>query len=165
VRVSEIKRHLDGRIERFECLLLLRRPHVAVLRFDQKVAREADGFAFPAGSRSYGFFWRRRPYLLYRMVDPAGRLIAHRFDAVEDMGLREGEISYTDLLLDIWIDALGNARVEDEGEVADCLRRGLLSLGQHQRIEHTRALLLRRHAVILREAERLLRQARVEGPT
>lgn len=163
MRVSEIKRHLDGRIERFECLLLLRRPHVAVLRFDQKVARKADGFAFPAGSRSYGFFWRRRPYLLYRMVDPAGRLIAHRFDAVEDMRLSERTMSYTDLLLDVWVDPLGNARVEDEDEVAACLKRGLLSAEQHRRIEQTRALLLRRHAVIVREAERLLREAPVEG--
>ncbi len=163
MRVSEIKRHLDGRVERFECLLLVRRPHVAVLRFDQREAREADGFAFPAGSRSYGFFWRRRPYLLYRMVDPAGRLIAHRFDAVEDMRLSERTISYTDLLLDVWVDALGNARVEDEDEVADCLKRGLLSTEQHRRIEQTRALLLQRHAIIAREAERLLRETLPEG--
>ena len=52
VRVGEIKRHLDGRIERFECRLVVRQPHMVVLRFDHEEAREADGFSFPAGSRS-----------------------------------------------------------------------------------------------------------------
>lgn len=156
MRVTEVKRHLDGRVERFDCRLVARRPHLAVLRFDHRAELRAGGFLFPAGSRSYGFFWRRRPYQLYRMTGPDGRLIAHRFDVVEGVRLDEAEVSYTDLLLDLWVDPQGGSRVEDEDEVAAYARRGLLSTEQRARIERTRGLLLRRHAVIAREAARLL---------
>ena len=156
MRVTEVKRHLDGQVERFGCRLVARRPHLTVLRFDHGAELRAGGFLFPAGSRSYGFFWRRRPYQLYRMVGPNGRLIAHRFDVVEGVRLDEDEVSYTDLLLDLWVDPQGGPRVEDEDEVAEYARRGLLSPAQRAHIERTRGLLLRRHAVIAREAARLL---------
>jgi hypothetical protein len=159
VRITEVKRHLDGRVERFLCRLVLRRPHLVIVRFDHTTDRRAGGFLLPAGSRSFGFFWRRRPYLLYRMIGPDGRLIAHRFDIVEDVRLAERDVSYTGLLLDVWVDPQGNARVEDEDEVLDYARRGQLSAAQQERIERTRALLLRRHPTITREAARLLNQA------
>ena len=154
--VTEVKRHLDGRVERARCRLVLRRPHLVGLRFDHARERRVSDFVFAAGSRSYGFFWRRRPYQLYRMVGPEGRPIAHRFDVVEDVRLGEEEVSYTDLLLDVWVDSQGGVRVEDEDEVAEYARRGLLSPEQQARIERTRALLLRRHAAMVREAVRLL---------
>ena len=156
MEVTEVKRHLDGRVERFACRLVLRRPHLAVLLFEHKQERRTSGFVLPAGSRTFGFFWRRRPYLLYRFIGPDGRLIAHRFDVVEDVRLGEGGVSYTDLLLDVWVDASGTSRVEDPEEVAAFARRGLLSPAQRKRIGRTRELLLRRHHAIAREAARLL---------
>ena len=164
MRVTEVKRHLNGRSERFDCRLLARRPHLAVLRFDHGGERRASGFVFPAGSRSFGFFWRRRPYVLYRMVGPDGRLIAHRFDVVEEVRLDEDEVSYTDLLLDVWVDPRGGLRVEDEDEVAEHARRGLLSAAQRARIQRTQGLLLRRHAAIAREAARLIAWAQSVTP-
>jgi hypothetical protein len=56
----------------------------------------------------------------------------------------------------VWVPAEGEPRVEDEGEVAEQARRGLLSTDQRRNIERTRDLLLRRHAAIAREAARLL---------
>ena len=93
------------------------------------------------------------------MLGPHGRLIAHRFDVVEDVRLAERDVSYTDLLLDVWVDPQGNARVEDEADVLEYARRGRLSAARQERIDRTRALLLRRHAAITREAARLLNQA------
>ncbi len=159
MRIAEVKRHLDGRVERFDCRLVVRRPHVVVLRFDHEEEWQAGTVVLPLGSRSFGFFWQRRPYLLYRMAGPDGRLIGHRFDVVEEVRLAEREVSYTDLLLNLWVDAGGSVWVEDEDEVAECARRGLLSLAQRKRIERTRGWLLRRHAAIAREAARLLPQA------
>jgi predicted RNA-binding protein associated with RNAse of E/G family len=157
--ITETKRHLDGRVERFRCRLVLRRPHVAVLRFDHARARRAGRLLIPRGSRTHGFYWPRRPYVLYRIVDPRGRLIAHRFDVVETVRLDEREVSYTDLLLDVWVDASGRARVEDEDEVAGHARRGLLSKAQRTGIERAGALLRRRHRAIAAEAARLLAEA------
>ncbi len=158
MRITEVKRHLDGRVERFDCLLVTRRPQLIVVRFDHRRTRRAGGLLIPAGSRSYGFFWRRRGYVLYRIVGPDGSLIAHRFDVVEDVRLGDA-VSYTDLLLDVWIDPEGRVWVEDEEEVAEHGRHGLLSPAQRARIERTQALLLRRHGSIGREAAGLLDQA------
>jgi hypothetical protein len=161
VQITEVKRHLDGRVERFACTLVLRRPHLVVVCFDHKRRRRAGGFVLPAGGRSHGFFWRRRPYVLYRILGPRGRLIAHRFDAVADVRLRDDEVSYLDLLLDVWVDPSGAARVEDDDHVADYAARGLLSRARARRIASTRALLVRRHRAIAGEAARLLEQAGV----
>ena len=163
MQITEVKRHLDGRVERFRCRLMLRRPHLAVLRFDHAHTRRAGGFIFPRGSRSFGFFWPRRPYVLYRMENPRGQLIAHRFDVVEGVRLGEEEVSYTDLLLDLWIDPTGEARVEDEDEVDDHARRRLLSIERRHRIDRTRGLLLRRYTAIVKEAAGLLHAAGVAG--
>lgn len=161
VRVIEVKRRLDGRTSRFACALVLRRPHVVVLRYENKRTYRTAHTRIAAGSHTYGFFWKRRPYQLYRVVGPEGALIAHRFDVVEDVCLEERQVSYLDLLLDVWVDASGRAWVEDDDEVADYVRRGALTPAQHERIERTRALLLRRHGAIAREAERLLTEAGV----
>ena len=157
--ITEIKRHLDGRVERFRCPLVLRRPHVVVLRFDLDKARRAGGLLIPRGTRTHGFFWPRRPYVFYRFADARGLLLACRFDVVEHVRLGEREVSYTDLLLDVWVDASRQPYVEDEDEVVEYARRGLLSKPQERRIEHTRALLLRRHRAIEREALQLLADA------
>jgi predicted RNA-binding protein associated with RNAse of E/G family len=155
-QVTEVKRHLDGRVERFSCVLVAREPHIAVLRFDHQRRLVAGGAVFPAGGRTYGFFWPRRPYVLYRITGPGGALILHRFDVVEDVRLGEREVSYLDLLLDVLVDPSGNVRVEDEDDVAEYARRGLLSDARQARIERAKAVLLGRHAAIEREAVRLL---------
>ena len=156
MRITEVKRHLEGDAHRFDCELLLRRPELVVVLFRHWRERTAGGFSIPRGSRTYGFFWRRRPYSLYRIVEPDGGLIAHRYDVVADVRLDEREVSYLDLLLDIWIAPDGAVLVEDEDEVAHQARRGLLSREQVRGIERARALILRRHPAVAREAARLL---------
>ncbi len=156
MRFTEVKRHLDGRVERHSLRLVLRRPHLVVAFYEFARGLRTDGFTFPRGSVTYGFFWKRRPYVMYRMLDPQGRLVANRFDVVEDVHLGEREVSYRDLLLDIWIDASGMIQIADEDDVADARREGVLSNAQLARIERTRGLLLRRHRTITTEAERLL---------
>jgi predicted RNA-binding protein associated with RNAse of E/G family len=159
--ITETKRHVDGRVERFRCRLVLRRPHVAVLRFDLDKARRVNGLLIPRGSRTYGFFWPRRPYVHYRFADLRGNLIAHRFDVVEAVRLSETGVSYLDLLLDIWVAPDGTVQIEDEDEVSEHFRRGLLSKAQRQRIGRARALLLRRHRAIAAEAARLLAEMNI----
>jgi len=156
VQIEEIKRHLDGRVERHSLRLVLRRPHLVVALYEFAHGLHTDGFTFPRGSYTYGFFWKRRPYVMYRTLDPQGQLVANRFDVVEDVHLGEREVSYRDLLLDIWIDVSGVVQVADEDEVALAQREGKLSVAQLERIDRTQELLLRRHRAITRAAERLL---------
>ncbi len=156
MQIEEIKRHLDGRVERHSLRLFLRKPHLVVARYEFARGLQTDGFTFPPGSSTYGFFWKRRPYVMYRMLGPHGQLVANRFDVVEDVSLGEREVSYRDLLLDIWIASSGRIQVADEDDVADARREGALTDAQLARIERTRDLLLRRHRVITAEAVRLL---------
>jgi hypothetical protein len=152
-RIIEVKRHVDGRVERFDCALVLRRPHVIVARYDFSRGRRVSGMRVPAGSRSYGLFWRRRPYILYRIESPNHRVLAHRFDVVEDVRFGEREVSYLDLLLDVWIPADAEPLVEDEDEVAAAVQARLISRDQRRRIERAKELLLRRWRSIAGEAE------------
>ncbi len=156
MRITEVKRHIGGREDRFELGLVLQRPHLVIGSYEHPRSRRSGGFTFEHGALSYGFFWRRRPYVMYRMLDASGNLIAHRFDVVENVRLAEQTVSYTDLLLDLWVDSDGNAHLEDENEVADAERNGLLSRAQLDRIERTKDLLLRRHKAIAGEAAGLL---------
>ncbi len=156
MRITEVKRHLDGREERFELELVLRRTHLLIAEYSFKKTLYADGFTLPRGARSYGFFWPRRSYIMYRMLDASGSLIANRFDIVEDVRFAERTVAYTDLFLDLWVGPDGMPHLKDEDEVAHAAREGLLSRSQLNRIEKTKELLLRRHCVIAREAARLL---------
>ena len=156
MQIEEIKRHLDGRVERHSLRLVLRRPHLVVALYEFAQGLQADGFTFARGSFTYGFFWKRRPYVMYRMLDRQGQLVANRFDVFEDVRLGERDVSYRDLLLDLWIDAAGVVQIADEDEVDQARRDGKLSVAQLQRIEHTRELLLRRHRATTRGAEQLL---------
>ena len=155
--VLEVKRFPGGKEETFHCLALDVSPRLAVLLFPHPGERRAGGFLFPAGSRTYGFFWPRRHYLLYVLHGPDGGLIAHRFDVVDEVRLRPGRVEYLDLALDIWVDPSGRAWTEDEDEVFELASQGLLSPEQLDLIERTKRLLLRRHRRIVAEAREELR--------
>ena len=156
--ILEVKRFPEGRQETYRCRALAMSPRLAVLLFPHPSERRAGGFVFPKGSRTYGFFWARRHYLLYVLRGPDGALIAHRFDVVDEVRLRPGLVEYLDLALDVWADPSGRAWVEDEDEVADLASRGLLSRRQLALIENTKRLLLTGHRRIAAEAHAELRR-------
>lgn len=158
LEVLEIKRFLRGGEETYRCLALEVSPRLAVLLFPHPGERRAGGFLFPAGSRTYGFSWARRHYLLYQLHGPDGSLIAHRFDVVDEVRLRPGCVEYLDLVLDIWVDPSGRAWTEDEHEVVELASQGLLSPQRLALIERTRRLLLARQRRITAEAANELRR-------
>jgi hypothetical protein len=147
-RITEVKRHLDGRERRFDCEVVHRTPLmvVALYRFD------AEGGPLD----SYGCFWLRRPYLAYHMVHrESGEEWRTRFDVVRSMHLGTSEVSYTDLLLDLWSDGAGT-QWEDEDEVAEAVGSGRLQAADLARIERARALLTRRHRAVVQEIRGML---------
>jgi len=154
--ILEVKRFPDGRQEEYLCQALLVTPWRAVVRFVSQEPRPWRGRLIPPGAVTYGFFWRRRPYNLYRMADPEGRLIAHRFDVISDVLIQRGRISYLDLALDLLSLPDGRILVEDEEEVAAYAARGLLSGEQLALIDRARQLLLARHRAIIAAAEACL---------
>jgi predicted RNA-binding protein associated with RNAse of E/G family len=156
-RITEVKRHIDGRVERFECALVLQRRHLVVVRYELSRGRRVSGVRVPSGSRTFGVFWRRRPYVMYRFEAPDGELLGHRFDVVENMRISNAEVSYDDLLLDVWIPANAAPVVQDEDEVAAAARSGALSRDQRRVIARTKERLLRGWPRIVREVEAITR--------
>lgn len=152
-RVVEVKRHLDGREDRFVSSLVDRTPWRAVIYF--RVSPGEFETAVPLDS--FGCFWRRRPYNCYYIVEPAtGKLVMTRFDVLRDVEFDAGEVRFTDLLLDLRVEG-GVARWEDEDEVAAAVRAGLLSPADRARLARARAVLERGHARVAAEVRRLLR--------
>jgi hypothetical protein len=156
--VLEVKRFPEGRQETYRCQALEVSPRLTVVLFLHPSERRAGGFLFPAGSRTYGFFWARRHYSLYGLHRPDGGLIAHRFDVVDEVRLRPGRVEYLDLALDIWVDPSGRAWTEDEDEVAELASQGLLSSQRLALIDRTKRLLLAHHRRITTEAHEELRR-------
>jgi predicted RNA-binding protein associated with RNAse of E/G family len=156
VPIVETKRTLDGRVQTFHCAGLLVTARLAVVRFDHSAARSVAGFFFPEGSYTVGYFWRTRPYNCYRFTSPSGEAIAYRFDVVDRVRIQDHAVGFRDLLLDIWVDPAGHARVEDEDEVAAARAAGLLRERDLARIERSRRLIFRDHPRIIAECEAIL---------
>ena len=146
--ITEIKRHLDGRVQEFRCEAVHVEPNVAVI---EAILDEPLG-PYDAGTRSMGFFWRRRPYNLFRMHTPEGDLIADRFDVVADVRIETDRIEYLDLLLDVVVSATGDLAVEDEDEVRAAAEEGLLEPRHLEAIERALTTITRDHRRIVREA-------------
>jgi predicted RNA-binding protein associated with RNAse of E/G family len=151
---SEIKRKLDGSEQRFETALVTRTARMAVVRFEftGQTYAHAGGFQIPPGSYTTGFFWRDRTYNLYHITHADGSPIADRFDVVEGVRIRRDGLTYTDLLLDLWVSPLGEARFEDEDEVREYEERGLLSERQLRTIRRSGSYLARNHARVIAAA-------------
>ena len=157
---NETKRTLDGREQTFATRLIAARPGLAVVRFDftGSAYAHAGGFTIPPGSYTTGFFWRGRTYNLYHITTVDGAPIADRFDVVEGVRIRAGGLEFTDLLLDLWVSPLGEARFEDEDEVREYRERGLLTDRQFATIERTSHYLARNHQRVIAAALAPLRR-------
>jgi hypothetical protein len=147
-KILEVKRHLDGREEVFECDRILVTPNEAVVRFEIPV----DVGRVPAGTLTLGFFWRWRTYNLYRFVSPESEVLGHRFDVVSEVRIAPDRVMYLDLLLDVLVDEDGAITVEDEKDVTEAVSAGLLTDQQLRTIERTRDQLTRSHERIVRDA-------------
>lgn len=150
----ESKHTLDGRVQRFATRLLLRTPRFVALRYalPNVTTISIGGLAIPPGSESTGFFWRGRAYNLYHITGPGGATVLDRFDVVERVRLGKGGVEFTDLLLDLLVSPLGEARFEDEDEVEAAHEQGLIDDRQRALIERTARHLARHHTRIIAAA-------------
>ena len=152
--VIEVKRALDGSPERrFDCDLLEATAERVVVLYRFELAGEPIA--------SFGVFWRRRAYNCYYAIPAGGGApVFVRFDVLRDFefarDVHPPEVRYTDLLLDLWVEA-DSASWLDEGEVAAEFTAGILTDEDGRIIEATRALLDRRWRRVTSEVRTLLR--------
>ena len=147
-RITEVKRHLDGRTEEFDCERVAVADDRAIVRFVTPKPRAG----YPKGTVTLGFFWRRRDYNLYRFVSPDGELLGHRLDVVADVTIEPDRLEYLDLIVDVRISPTGEPAVEDEEDAKRAAKKGLLEPKHVEAIDRALRAILRDHRRIVREA-------------
>jgi hypothetical protein len=120
--INERKWKPDGTVREYACHALHLDANLAIIEFRMERGGEIFGtpIAIPPGSVSHGYFWKRRPYNLYRMRGPDGAILAHRFDAVADVKLHPDAVEYRDLVLDWWVTA-DDILIEEDRDEMDAL--------------------------------------------
>ena len=156
----ERKRKADGSVHDYETELVHRDGRIVIVRFRMAMGGGPPRLpvAVPPGSVSVGYFWARRPYNLYRMLDPEGRVLAHRFDAVSDVRITDEAVEYRDLALDWWALPDGTLLEEDRDELEAALAGGTLSPRDGERAEEAARQVYSRYRHIIDEAEELQRR-------
>jgi hypothetical protein len=97
--------------------------------------------------RGYGraWWWRSRPLNITQVYDPQGQLIVQRVDFATPSHTIGGTVYQTDLYLDCFIANDGlTFLVEDEDEVIEAVRAGLLTPEQRLAIEAELAVVIGR---------------------
>ena len=159
--VIEVKRHLDGREERFETELVYRARGSLIVLYRMPESRWGP-------VDSYGCYWADRTYVCYHMVRAegsprAGREVVTRFDVAREIEITDGDVRFLDLLLDCWVED-GVPRWEDEDEVAAAAETGLVTPADAAYIVRARRTLEQGHARIVRDIRWLLtRLGRLPG--
>ena len=100
--IIEVKRHLDGREERFETELVYRARGALVVLYRMPESRWGP-------VDSYGCYWADRTYVCYYMVraegsPDVGREVVTRFDVAREIEITDGEVRFLDLLLDLVVE-------------------------------------------------------------
>lgn len=119
--LQERKRKLDGRVLRYDCEALEVTPEHAVVLYRMTKGLEVAGVAIPAGTLSYGLYWRDRPYNVYRWVGAAGSVLAYYCNVATETRITPDVVDWLDLEVDVLITPDGRARVLDEDELPEDL--------------------------------------------
>jgi len=150
--IEELKKHKNKPLQRFACEVIERTTDSLILRYWSAVEGRMSDIAIPAGSTTVGFYWQKRGFVLWRMYAAEGTLLGSLFHICRDTTISETQVSYLDLILDIWISPDGTVRILDEDELAACRASGLLSSEEAQWIDQVKGFILKEYAQLLAEA-------------
>lgn len=156
----EVKVKPDGTTIEYETSLVHRDRTLVIVRF---LMRQGGGpprlpVEVPVGSVSYGYFWARRPYNVYRWLRADGSLIAHRFDAVTEVRIADDSVRYRDLALDWWALPDGTLLEEDRDELEALAASGTLSASDVERANEAARQVFSRYRHIIDEVVALERR-------
>ncbi len=165
VPFHERKLKSDGTLHEYATELVHCDKTVVIVKF---VMTRAGGpprlpIAVPAGTISYGYFWPRRPYNVYRWISPEGSILAHRFDAVTAVNVTPAAVDYRDLALDWWALPDGTLIEEDRDELEAAVQGGQISAADARIANEAAYHIFSRYRHIIDEVEELERKW-VVGP-
>lgn len=156
-RITEIKRTLSGRVDRFPCDVFSQSADELVVIYRLPEARDVHGVWLPAGTLTAGYFWPGRPFNLYHWVHPTTGTLAYYFN-IGDVGRYDADvIEWDDLAIDVLATPDGAVQVLDEDELPEDLdagRRRYIEAARDSVLGELRALIdnaERATALVLRE--------------
>jgi hypothetical protein len=146
--ILECKRTLAGVEERFECRVLARsETHLAVL-WIAPAAMHVHGIDLPAGSVSFGHFWRDRNFNVYHWLRDNVSTIGYYFNISDNTSWTSDRLAWRDLTVDILATPQGRLDVLDEDELP-----AVLDDETRAHLEAGKAAILEAPAAILAEVE------------
>lgn len=117
-RIVETKRTLAGREKIFQCRLLSScAPDSVVLLFVSDAAVRVHDLALPAGTVTFGYFWRDRPYNVYHWMTPAGATLACYVNLADATTIDADHLRWRDLTVDVLLLPGAAPVVLDEDEL------------------------------------------------
>ena len=129
-----------------------------ILRYVNPVAAGVADRILPAGTETAAWYTQDEGFVLWKMDDPAGRLIGHLFHLVRDLTVHDDRVSYTDLLLDIWVDPEGGMQVLDEDELDTEVQEGRVGEEDRARARVLERDVTSRAVELVEELDRVLQQ-------
>jgi hypothetical protein len=145
----EIKRHKNKPEQQFACELLHREPGYAVLCYSSNEPGLIADIRIAPQATTIAHYWQNRSYVVWRMFDCSGCLIGTLFHICSDVCIHARHLSYDDLLLDIWIAPDNSLRILDEGELQECIDKGLINNAELRSIRQAQQNILSRHPKII----------------
>ena len=116
--IRELKRTLSGREKHFDCRALASRDGYVVVLFVAAAAMHVHGVHLPAGTVTFGHFWRDRPYNVYHWLDAAtGRPLGVYVNLSRDTVVNDDSLEWLDLVVDVLALPGAAPRVLDEDEI------------------------------------------------
>jgi len=138
----ETKRHINKPTQTYSCELIKHGQGWVLLRYVSQKAWNVVDTHLPKGSCTWAFYEEGASSVIWRMVNPKGQLLGHLFHICSDIRVESSGVDYLDLLLDVWIDAQGDAHLLDEDELAECVANQKISPAQGHRIKAIAARVL-----------------------
>jgi predicted RNA-binding protein associated with RNAse of E/G family len=126
MKILEVKRHLNKPDQSYLCDVLYQGSDHVVLKYVSDRAGRVGDILFEAGTTTYAIYRAGEGYVLWKMVDPRGKLKGHLFHICRDLQVHEDRVDYLDLLLDVWVDGDGHVSVLDRDELEACVLKGVV---------------------------------------
>ncbi len=126
MKILEIKRHFNKPDESYLCDLLKSNSDWILVKYVNERPGRVGAVTFDAGSTTLAYYRTGMGYVIWKMLDPDDRLKGYLFHICQDLHVENDKVKYLDLLLDVWIDPLGQITILDRDEVEDCKAKGVI---------------------------------------
>ena len=132
--IEEIKRNLDGTIERFDCHLVHRDPGYVVLCYVSDRPYAVDGADIPAGSLTIGHYRPGSDYVLWQMYTPQAEPLGCYVHLCGEIRLGDRCVEWYDMTVDVWLGSDGRSEILDEDELERSVKAGQISPTEADRV-------------------------------